>query len=140
MDAIRALPYIRLTIYAVLHILGGMYISPMDVFTSLAHDTRLRCLMLLQEHTELCVCELTSAVGATQPHISRHLGLLRDVGLVTGRRERTWVHYRINAELPAWVTRLLAETAKGVKGGEPFESDRAAMQAMSDRSSAERCA
>jgi len=39
--------------------------------------------MLLLQHQELCVCELTYAIGAAQPHISRHLAQLRELGLVS---------------------------------------------------------
>lgn len=86
------------------------------------------------------MCELTHAIGAAQPHMSRHLGHLREAGLVTDRREGLWIHYRINHELPAWVTNLLAETAQGLKGIEPFEVDLIALEAMPNRPSAPRCA
>ena len=77
-----------------------MNILPNDLFAALAHDTRLRCLMLLMSHDELCVCELTHAIGAAQPHISRHLAQLRALGLVFDRREGLWIHYRVNPALP----------------------------------------
>lgn len=117
-----------------------MNISPATLFSALAHDTRLRCLVLLLEHKELCVCELTDAIGAAQPHMSRHLGQLREAGLVTDRREGLWIHYRINRELPTWVKNLLKETAKGVKGVEPFVTDRATLAATPSRPGAPRCA
>ena len=69
-----------------------MTIPPKDLFAALAHDTRLRCLMLLMKHNELCVCELTYAIGAPQPHISRHLAQLRELTLVSARREGLWIH------------------------------------------------
>ncbi len=117
-----------------------MNISPTTLFSALAHDTRLRGLLLLLEHEELCVCELTHAIGSAQPHMSRHLGQLRETGLVTDRREGLWIHYRINPELPTWVMNLLGETAAGVKDFEPFVSDLAALAAMPNRPGALRCA
>ncbi|HFD79984.1 MAG TPA: ArsR family transcriptional regulator, partial [Gammaproteobacteria bacterium] len=36
-------------------------------FKALADQTRLRCLVLLQQEGELCVCELTHALGMIQP-------------------------------------------------------------------------
>jgi ArsR family transcriptional regulator len=117
-----------------------MNISPATLFSALAHDTRLRCLLLLLEHDELCVCELTKAIGAAQPHMSRHLGQLREAGLVTDRREGLWIYYRINPELPAWVTNLLGEAATGVRDVEPFVNDLAALAAMPNRPGVLRCA
>ena len=117
-----------------------MNVLPSILFSAIAHDTRLRCLLLLLEYEELCVCELTFAVGAAQPHVSRHLGQLREAGLVTDRREGLWIHYRINPDLATWVKRVLRETAKGVKGTAPFADDLAALRNMPNRPGAPRCA
>ncbi|WP_295540158.1 metalloregulator ArsR/SmtB family transcription factor [uncultured Thiohalocapsa sp.] len=109
------------------------------VFATLAHDTRLRALVLLQQHGELCVCELTHALGASQPHISRHLALLRETGLVVDRRAGTWVFYRLHPALPGWVTRMLQETCAGVAHQSPFIDDARALAAMADRPDSVRC-
>lgn len=114
--------------------------SPIDLFAALAHDTRLRCLMLLMRHEELCVCELTHATGATQPHVSRHLAQLRELGLVSDRRQGLWVYYRIHPELTDWTRCVLLETVAGVSDQSPFVDDEQALAAMPNRPSAQRCA
>jgi ArsR family transcriptional regulator len=116
-----------------------MEISPSDLFAALSHDTRLRSLLLLLRHGELCVCELTHAVGASQPHMSRHLASLREAGLVEDRREGLWIHYRIHPDLPAWALGVLKETAAGLDGGVPFGADEAALAAMPNRPGAALC-
>ena len=133
-------PYMQLIEYTTSGIFHRMNISPAALFSALAHDTRLRCLLLLLEHKELCVCELTHAIGAAQPHMSRHLGQLREAGLVADRREGLWIYYRVNRELPIWVKNLLKETARGVKGAEPFVKDLAVLAAMPNRPGEPRCA
>lgn len=117
-----------------------MNIKPNALFSALAHDTRLRCLMLLVQHEELCVCELTHAIGAAQPHISRHLAQLRELGLVSDRREGLWIHYRIHPELPEWVMAVLRATAEGVGHEGPFAMDEQTLSAMPNRPGAPRCA
>ena len=117
-----------------------MNILPENLFAALANSTRLRCLLLLLAHEELCVCELTHAVGAAQPNISRHLAQLREAGLVNDRREGLWIHYRINPELPTWVTDVMQDAAKGVKGSPPYSDDLAALETMPNRPGAPRCA
>ena len=117
-----------------------MDIIPATLFSALAHDTRLRCLLLLWEYEELCVCDLTQAIGAAQPHMSRHLGQLREAGLVRDRREGLWIHYRINPELPTWITNVLEETVAGMQGVAPFVNDLAALAAMPNRPGAQHCA
>lgn len=121
-------------------IFGDMNISPLTLYPAIAHETRLRCLLLLLEYDELCVCELTHAIGAAQPTISRHLAHLREVALVRDRREGLWIYYQINPELPAWVIHVLQETAIGVRGLAPFSKDLAVLNNMPNRSSAPRCA
>jgi ArsR family transcriptional regulator, arsenate/arsenite/antimonite-responsive transcriptional repressor len=91
-----------------MRILRLMNILPVTLYPALAQETRLRCLLLLLAHDELCVCELTYVIGAAQPTISRHLA-----HLVVDRREGLWIHYRINPGLPAWVLQVLRETAPG---------------------------
>jgi ArsR family transcriptional regulator len=117
-----------------------MNISPVEFFSALANDTRLRCLMLLMRHDELCVCELTYAIGAAQPHISRHLAQLRELGLVSDRREGLWIHYRIHPQLPEWVIAVLRATAEGVEGQSPFATDERTLSVMPNRPGAPRCA
>jgi len=117
-----------------------MNITAPSLFAALSHETRLRCVMLLMRHDDLCVCELTHAIGAAQPHISRHLAQLRELGLLVDRREGLWIHYRINPALPQWVTGLLQNTIQGVQGLSPFKDDADVLGQMPNRPGAPRCA
>jgi ArsR family transcriptional regulator, arsenate/arsenite/antimonite-responsive transcriptional repressor len=56
---------------------------------------RLRLINLLSDDREICVCHLHEALGLPQPTVSRHLAYLRKNGLVVGRKEGLWVHYRL---------------------------------------------
>ena len=64
------------------------------IFKALAEGTRLRILALLLGG-EVCVCHIHESLGVPQPTISRHLAYLRRAGLVEGRKEGLWVHYRL---------------------------------------------
>ena len=66
-----------------------------DLFGAFAHPTRLRLLNLLQQEKELCVCDLCEVLGEPQPKVSRHLAILREVGLVDGRAEGKWKFYAL---------------------------------------------
>ena len=63
-------------------------------FKALADTTRLRILGLLLAG-EVCVCDIHDSLGLPQPKVSRHLAYLRRAGLVEGRRDGLWVHYRL---------------------------------------------
>lgn len=81
--------------------------TPTRLFRCLADDTRTKITLLVVAEEELCVCELTAALGQSQPKISRHLALLRASGLLMDRRQGQWVYYRLHPDLPAWTLALL---------------------------------
>ena len=60
-----------------------------------ADPVRLRLLNLLSDDREICVCHLHEALELPQPTVSRHLAYLRKTGMVVGRKERLWVHYKL---------------------------------------------
>jgi ArsR family transcriptional regulator, arsenate/arsenite/antimonite-responsive transcriptional repressor len=64
------------------------------VMKALGDDTRLRIVALLS-HGELCVCHMESALGLSQPNVSRQLAVLKNAGVVEARRDGSWVYYRI---------------------------------------------
>ncbi|KUK30668.1 ArsR/SmtB family transcription factor [Methermicoccus shengliensis] len=80
-----------------------------DIFRCLAHPTRIRILELLRETTaseaaekcgdermgELCVCKITPALGLEQSNVSQHLAILKERGLIRGRREGQNVYYSV---------------------------------------------
>lgn len=84
--------------------------NPVQFYKCLADETRLRCLLLIHQEQELCVCELMAALNETQPKVSRHLAQLRKCQLLTDRRQGQWVFYKINHTLPAWATQVIADT------------------------------
>jgi ArsR family transcriptional regulator len=69
-----------------------------EVFRALADPVRLELVALLAAQGPLCVCHLEEALPYSQPRISKHLGVLRRAGLVSWRRDRSWVYYSVNPE------------------------------------------
>jgi len=68
------------------------------LFRLLGDDARLRILRLLSAE-RLNVGELTSILGIAQSGVSRHLGLLKDAGLVEERREAGFTFFRLSPSL-----------------------------------------
>jgi ArsR family transcriptional regulator len=69
------------------------------LFKALADPNRLRIVNILSQES-LCVCDLQSVLGLSQPFISRHLAYLRRVGLVRDRREGPRVCYSLALDSP----------------------------------------
>jgi ArsR family transcriptional regulator, arsenate/arsenite/antimonite-responsive transcriptional repressor len=117
-----------------------MRISAEQFFTALGNDIRLRCLLLLEQEEELCVCELTHALNESQPKISRHLAHLREWGLVLDRRDGLWIHYRLHPELPTWALEVLHSSRRGLENNLPYTTDRQRLITMPNRPAIRCCA
>jgi ArsR family transcriptional regulator len=61
---------------------------------ALADESRLRALCALQQG-ELCVCQIIELLGLAPSTVSKHMSILRQAGLVKGRKEGRWMHYRL---------------------------------------------
>ncbi len=70
------------------------YEARAKIAKALAHPSRLLMLDLLQQR-EMCVSELTDEVRADQSTVSKHLAILREVGLVAVRKEGALSYYRV---------------------------------------------
>lgn len=83
-------------------VLGG-------VLKALADPLRLRALSLIATSAsgEVSVCDIAELTDVSQPTVSHHLKVLKDVGLVTADRRGTWVYYSIAAPYRAAIRALL---------------------------------
>jgi len=64
---------------------------------ALADDTRQKVLKMLMEK-EMAVNDIVAAFDVSQPTISHHLNVLKQMGLVTSRREGKQVFYAANQQ------------------------------------------
>jgi ArsR family transcriptional regulator len=74
-----------------------MGIDCVEFCKALADDTRQRILEMLLEG-EMCVSDIVDVFGVSQPTISHHLNILRQLGLVTSRKEGKQVYYAIDRD------------------------------------------
>jgi ArsR family transcriptional regulator len=92
-------------------------------FSALADNTRLRLLNLLRDG-EVCVCFFAETIGTNNPKISRHLAYLKRAGLVTGRRDGKWMHYRITEPTDPEARKVFAATMKMFETNKEMIEDR----------------
>lgn len=90
--------------------------TPVSFYKCLSDDTRLKCLLLITLKSELCVCDLISALKLSQPKISRHLAELRKCGILSDNRRGKWVFYQLNQALPKWALEVLKLTTNENQG------------------------
>lgn len=71
----------------------GLY-QDVELLKALSDITRLKIVHLLREG-ELCVCGIMHALDKPQSTVSHHLNLLKNTGLVEGRKEGIWTRYQL---------------------------------------------
>ena len=69
-----------------------------EVFRALADPVRIELLAQIAARGPVCVCHLQDDLPYSQSRISKHLGTLRRAGLVTTRREGTWIYYSVEED------------------------------------------
>ncbi|MBD3240231.1 MAG: metalloregulator ArsR/SmtB family transcription factor [Chitinivibrionales bacterium] len=60
---------------------------------ALADRNRVRALLALRQG-ELCVCQITALLNLAPSTVSKHMSVLKQTGLVRGRKRGRWMHYR----------------------------------------------
>ena len=88
------------------------------VFKAFCDENRIRILKLLCGG-EKCACKLLAELNISQSTLSHHMKILCDSGIVTGRKEGTWMHYSISPEGAQAAKDLLTELTT-VSGTEPY--------------------
>ena len=67
------------------------------LFKALADPHRVRIVNLLANAGEaVCVCDITAAIGLSQPTVSFHLKKLVTSGLLDREKRSTWAYYSLN--------------------------------------------
>ena len=66
-------------------------------FKAMAHPARVKLLQDLLTR-ECCVGEIQECLSISQPNVSQHLRILKEAGVVAGRREKNRICYSIEDE------------------------------------------
>ncbi len=98
--------YMDMRIFAIVYV-RVVKMDQTDFFKCLSDPTRLDILKLVMLKQNVCVCEFSSFLELSQPKISRHLALLRNLSILLDQRQGQWVYYRLNPDLPAWAKSVL---------------------------------
>ena len=70
-----------------------------EILNAIYDSTRRAALAIVWDGGEHCVCELMERLDVSQSRMSRHMKVLREVGLVLDRRDAQWVRYKRNPDL-----------------------------------------
>jgi DNA-binding transcriptional ArsR family regulator len=93
-----------------------LHVSPRQcakIFRVIGDDTRYRIVRILLDG-EQCVSDLVCMVESSQPHVSHHLRVLREAGIVEGIRDGQRICYRLR---PVIQERLTGSRQEGLDFG-----------------------
>jgi ArsR family transcriptional regulator len=85
-----------------------------QIFKAFSDESRVRIIHLLFIHKELTITDLESILDFTQTKTSRHLGYLKNSGLVNTRKKDQWVIYSIKEEVYDMVSQMIDFLQKDV--------------------------
>jgi len=73
---------------------------------------RLLSLMLANQDYEACTCDLTEALGLSQPTVSHHLKKLTEAGIVyADRKQGPWTYYRVSPSALTGLANVISTSA-----------------------------
>ena len=101
------------------------------VFRALGDATRLRILSLLSQK-ELCVCQIAETLGISQPNASKHLGKLRNAGVITCKKRSQWCFYYVPDTFKTQHDALWAFLCDAFMRDATYTSDAATLQNVID--------
>lgn len=67
------------------------------VLKAVSDKNRMRIIKML-EKKNMCVCELVAVLKIKQPSVSKHLSILRNVGIIQDERNGQWIDYSLCTE------------------------------------------
>ena len=71
------------------------YEARAKIIKAMAHPTRLFIVDELSRSDERCVCELTEMIGVDMSTVSRHLAMLKNVGIIEDEKRGSQVYYSL---------------------------------------------
>ena len=102
------------------------------VMKALSDPNRVRAIKLLGTE-ELCVCELRQLIGLAQSTVSKHLKILEEAGLVTYRKEGSWIIYRLTQGEESDYARVMLDNLEGWLIDDPEFQEMLARMSQIDR-------
>jgi ArsR family transcriptional regulator len=110
--------------------------STLDAIKALADGNRLRVVVALAAHDELCVCQITELLQLATATVSRHMSILHGAQLIESRKDGRWVYHRLSSSFPAPVLQWLVQS---IGQSAPIKDDRQRLAEILSCDTAEIC-
>jgi ArsR family transcriptional regulator len=89
---------------------------------AISDPNRVRALIALRGR-ELCVCRIIELLQLAPSTVSKHLTILKQAGLIEGRKEGRWMHYRLPDDKSSEACKTLEWVFQSLEGSQQIETD-----------------
>ena len=86
-----------------------------QIFKSFADESRVRIIHLLYKNDELSISDLEAILDFTQTKTSRHIGYLKNSGLVNATKKDQWILYSLKDEVYDMVVQIFEFLNKDIQ-------------------------
>lgn len=94
----------------------------MDAFIAitkaLSDENRVRALLALGDQ-EVCVCQIIELLQLAPSTVSKHMSILKQAKLVSGRKKGRWMYYRLPGETASEIVRRAISLARQATSTDP---------------------
>jgi len=98
-----------------------------EITKSLADTNRVRTLLALRNR-ELCVCRIIELLQLAPSTVSKHLAILKQAGLIEGRKEGRWMHYRLPADRSSDIWKTLDWVFQSLENSPEIKTDQSRLK------------
>ena len=84
---------------------------------ALSDENRVRALLSLGDK-EVCVCQLIELLQLAPSTVSKHMSILRQAGLVIGRKKGRWMYYRLPGQSSAPIVQQALQWVRQAASGD----------------------
>lgn len=77
-----------------------------ELFNAFNDEARIRMVNLIFHHQEMCISDLELILDFTQTKTSRHLGFLKNAGVLKSKKVDQWVYYFLNPAFTDFVVQI----------------------------------
>ncbi len=79
-----------------------------QIFKALSDESRIRIIHLLFKNGEMCISDIEQILDFTQTKTSRHVGYLKNAGLLNQKKIDQWIYYSVREEVSGVISQMLS--------------------------------
>lgn len=110
----------------------------LNIAKALSDENRVRALMMLRDD-ELCLCQIIEMLNLAPSTVSKHMSILFQAQLVSTRKEGKWNYYRLDDDVPEFITEAIQWTRNCLDNNERIIADKKQLKLVCKKNKQDFC-